>query len=259
MTHLYLIRHGEAFANVQPILGGMKGDVGLTPLGVAQAEALRDRLRESHEIRADVLIASTLARARQTAEIIAPALELPIQFDDEVQELRVGEADGLTVGDFKAKYGIPDFRLEPYRPIAPGGEFWGSFVLRTAVALDRIVREHEGKTIVVVCHGGIIDSAFVIFFGMSTLSIPPAEMHTHNTSITHWERFITEQGAPRWRLHGYNDDFHLRTVGRNEHVSWGDVPPTPLEELDHPAVPLSPESQHRMDDDRAARPQGSAE
>ena len=32
-TDLYLIRHGEAVANVEPIIGGMRGDVGLTELG----------------------------------------------------------------------------------------------------------------------------------------------------------------------------------------------------------------------------------
>ena len=73
MTHLYLIRHGESVANVQPIVAGMRGDVGLTERGVAQADRLRERLAQG-EIAADVLIASTLPRARQTAEIIAPAL-----------------------------------------------------------------------------------------------------------------------------------------------------------------------------------------
>ncbi|NCC33746.1 MAG: histidine phosphatase family protein, partial [Chloroflexia bacterium] len=95
MTQLYLIRHGEAWANVQPILAGMQGDKGLTPRGVKQAERLRDRLAHG-ELQADVLIASTLPRARQTAEIIQPALGLPIILDDEVQELRLGEADGMT-------------------------------------------------------------------------------------------------------------------------------------------------------------------
>jgi len=42
-THLYLIRHGEAVSNVEPIIGGLRGDGGLTPRGVAQATRLRDR------------------------------------------------------------------------------------------------------------------------------------------------------------------------------------------------------------------------
>jgi 2,3-bisphosphoglycerate-dependent phosphoglycerate mutase len=245
MTHLYLIRHGEAFANVQPIMGGMKGDAGLTPLGVAQAEALRDRLAESHEIAADVLIASPLPRARQTAEIIAPALGLAIINDDDVQEILLGEADGMHVGDYRAKFGLPDFRHEPFRAIAPGGEFWGQFVLRTAVTLDRITREHAGKTIVVVCHGGIIDSSFLIFFGLSSLTIPPVELHTHNTSITHWERIEREDSSTRWKLLGYNDDTHLRLVGRNDHIMWRDIPPAGEAQQgeDRPSVPLTMESE----------------
>ncbi len=243
MTHLYLIRHGEAVANVEPIIGGMKGDAGLTPLGIAQAEALRDRLATTHEIPADVLIASTLPRARQTAEIIAPALGLPIILDDSVQELGVGEADGLHVGEFKAKFGMPDMRLEPFRPLAPGGEFWAQFVLRVAVALDRIAREHADKTIVVVCHGGVIDSSFLIFFGMNVFSFPPAELRTHNTSITHWEREAREDGIPRWRLLGYNDDLHLRQIGRNDPIRWNTVPTANAAEEDHPAVPLPSEDQ----------------
>ncbi len=96
-TNLYLIRHGEAVVNVKPIVGDMRGDTGLTPLGVTQAERLRDRLAATGEISADVLIASTMPRARQTAEIIAPALGLPILWDDDVQEMRSGEADGMTL------------------------------------------------------------------------------------------------------------------------------------------------------------------
>lgn len=93
-THLYLIRHGEAITNVEPIIGGMRGDTGLSSLGVRQAEALRDRLTATQEIAADLLIASTLPRARQTAEIVAPAFGLPIVWEDDVQEMRAKPAIG---------------------------------------------------------------------------------------------------------------------------------------------------------------------
>ena len=57
----------------------------------------------------------------QTAEIIAPALELDIIPDDDVHELRPGEADGLRVREYIARYGpFRDFREEPYHPLAPG-------------------------------------------------------------------------------------------------------------------------------------------
>ncbi len=243
MTHLYLIRHGEAVANVEPIIGGMKGDVGLTPRGVLQAEALRDRLAITREIAADVLIASPLARARQTAEIIAPALGLPIEFDDDVQELLVGEADGLHVNEFKAKYGLPNMRTDPFRPIAPGGEFWAQFVLRVAVTLDRIAREHEEQTVVIVCHGGVIDGSFLCFFGLNTLTVPNAELRTHNTAITHWERGVRDDGTPRWRLWSYNDDFHLRQIGHQDAIQWQNVPAAPTSPDEHTAVPIPGEEE----------------
>ena len=115
-THLYLVRHGQAIVNVEPIVGGMRGDTGLSPLGVQQAQALCDRLQRG-EIQADALLASTLPRARQTAEIIAPALNLPIIFDDELHELRTGdEADGLSIDEYKRRFGWIDLEEEPFRP-----------------------------------------------------------------------------------------------------------------------------------------------
>lgn len=230
MTHLFLIRHGEAWGNVEPILAGMNGDRGLTPRGVAQAERLRDRLARG-ELKLDVLIASTLPRARQTAEIIQPAVGLPIIFDDEVQELMIGDADGMTNQEAWAKFGAPDFDAQPLRKIAPGGESWPEFMLRVARALTRITTEHAGKAIMVVCHGGVIDGAFIHFFQMPSLVLPPTDFHTRNTSITHWER-LSRRGRDMWRLNSYNDVTHLDGVGAFESVRWEDT---------HPATPVPTE------------------
>lgn len=224
MTHLYLIRHGEAVTNVEPIIGGMRGDTGLTAHGVAQAERLRDRLATTREIAADVLIASTLPRARQTAEIIAPALGLPIRWDDDVQELRPGEADGLSMAEYRTRFGEPDFAHDPFQPLSPGGETWAEFLLRVATTLNRIARTHEGQTVVIVCHGGVIDGAFQSFFGMSLAFNARLGFDTSNTSITQWERRGGDHGSPRWWLRRYNDDTHLRDMASQRPV--------------HAAVPL---------------------
>src|SRR3954453_17465338 len=105
MTHLYLIRHGQAISAVENTVGNTR----LSPLGIKQAERLRDRLAATGEIAADVLIASTMVRARETAEIIAPALGLPIHFDDEVQEWRFPEDEALNVDAY-----IELFKKVPY-------------------------------------------------------------------------------------------------------------------------------------------------
>lgn len=236
MTNLYLIRHGEATSQ----MGEFLRDDGLTPLGVAQAERLRDRLAASGEIAADVLIASTFPRARQTAEIIAPALELPIIFDDDVQELRLGEANNLSVQEFNDRYGGYKLEREPLEPVAPGGENWGQFALRAGMALERIIRQYEDKNIVVVCHGGIIDCSFLYFFGMETLSMPKTRFLTFNTSITQWQRRSFRNNPPRWRLVRYNDDLHVRDLDAPVSIPWEHLPKPKRRDALREAQPIIP-------------------
>lgn len=239
MTQLYLIRHAEAMAAIK----GFIGDGGLSPLGVTQAGRLRDRLAATNEIEADVLIASTFPRAQQTAEIIAPALGLPLILDDTVQELRPGEADGMPMETFRKTYGVVNFMQNPYQPIAPGGENWGQFMLRVGEALDRIVRTYEGKTIVLVCHGGVIDGSFLYFFKMSAWTLPPARFYTRNTSITHWKQLTSDINEEKyWYLMKYNDAFHLHDIGTAGQIPWGEILNHPASDADRPSVPVPTET-----------------
>ena len=225
MTHLYLIRHGEALGAVQ----NMIGDTPLSPLGILQAERLRDRLAATGEISADVLIASTFARARQTAEIIAPALELPIMLDDEVQELRSGDSEGMHFDEYRARYGGVNFRDTPFRPVAPNGENWGQFVLRACTAFDRILREHAGKTIVIVCHGGIIGVSFLYFLGIDTVHYPQAGFDSANASITHWALYTIPGRPVRWRLLTFSDALHLRDIKAPVRIPWRAISEQPVD------------------------------
>lgn len=234
MTHLYLIRHGEALGAIHDIIG----NTALSPLGIRQAEHLRDRLAATGEIAADVLISSTLTRARQTAEIIAPALKLPIVFDDELHELRDGAADGMSVKEYRARFGAVNFYETPFRAVAPAGENWGQFVLRVSTALDRVLREYEGKTIVIVCHGGVIGISFLYFFGINTVQYPRTGFDTTNTSITHWRKTTYQDRPPRWRLIHYNDDMHLRDITSRVRIPWREIAARPAEGAEQPAVPL---------------------
>jgi probable phosphoglycerate mutase len=208
-THLYLIRHGESFANVEPIMGGMKGDRGLTERGHAQAQALARRLAAG-EIAADVLYASTLPRARQTAGYVAEALKLPITWDDELHELRPGESDGMLVADARAQFeGFSRFLIEPFTPIAPGGESWGSFQARTSAALERLIARHTDQTIVVVAHGGTIEVSFLYLLGLGPQARQRAAFHVQNTAITYWRHAETRDGRAEWHLVAHNDHRHL--------------------------------------------------
>jgi len=236
MTHLYLIRHGQAISAVENTVGNTE----LSPLGIKQAKRLRDRLAATGEIAADVLIASTLLRAGQTAEIVAPALGLPIVFDDEVQEWRDGVSENLkkiSVEEYKERYNSVPFDQKPFIQALPSAETWVQFMLRAATALNRIIHEHEGKTIVIVCHGGIIDCSFITFFGMSTLQFPQAYFDTHNTSITHWYKSSIEDRPPAWVLERYNDVMHLRDIDAPVRIPWKDIARKPAVGADQAKVP----------------------
>lgn len=235
-THLYLIRHGQAISAVERSLENTR----LSPLGIRQAERLRDRLDATREIRADVLISSTMNRARHTAEIIAPALGLPITFDEEVEEWRDGKYENMTQQERQAQFKQTPLAEWPYIRIAPGAETWAEFNLRMGTALNRITQEYDGKTIAMVCHGGIIDGSFQLFFGLSTLQFPRALLGgTRNTSITHWRKDSSgEYGIPpTWFLEQYNDAMHLRDINSTVRIPWQEIIAKPVNSSDKPEVP----------------------
>lgn len=213
MTDLYIIRHGEAVVNVEPIIGGMKGDTGLTPRGRQQATLLEARLSRG-DIVADVLYASTLPRAMETAAYVSRALRLPIRPDDDVQELRPGSADGMSIADYERIHGWPNWERDPYRAMSPGGESWATFLVRCGQTISRLAHVHAGQSIVIVAHGGVIDSMFFNFFGLNAIATSRVGFHTMNTSITHWrfDTYLKQPNSERWILVRYNDTTHLNAM-----------------------------------------------
>ena len=186
---------------VEGLVGGHEGCTGLSPLGVRQAEALRERLAASGEISSDVLLASILPRAIETAQILAPALGgIEVDTHCDLCEQHPGECDGLRWEDYREQYESDPWSA--YRPASPGGESWAEFMVRVGAALQRVVQEHEGRSIVVACHGGVIHGSMVRGLGLPVTSIPP--LTVDNTSITEWE--ITDG---QWRLFRFNDAAHL--------------------------------------------------
>jgi probable phosphoglycerate mutase len=208
VTRLVLVRHGESLASVNRKIGGPRTCQGLTPLGFRQAEALRDRLERTGEIEADLLLASDYARARQTAEVIAPALGLPVEVDAGVGEHDPGPSwDGRGFDDYLQEVGNSEWERDPYLLGFPGGETLADFQHRVASALHAVVRQNEGRTIIVVCHGGVIDVAMRIV--LRARPVGDFELHSINTGVT--EALLTPRG--RWRLLRYNDAAHLSGLG----------------------------------------------
>ncbi|MEQ8674310.1 MAG: histidine phosphatase family protein [Aggregatilineales bacterium] len=205
MTHLYIVRHGDS---IYDTVDGKfpRRDLGLSAEGLKQAEHLRDRLKHSEEIKPDVLIASPERRAKETAEIIAPIFDMPIIFDEDVEEWRSDDGT-LTDEEFMRPWEALSAAEKPYYRWIEGCETLLEFSLRVNVAMNRILNEHQGKTILLASHGAFIQATFAYFFGFS-LAIPPrVSPEIHHTSITHWYRSDKQE---RWILERTNDYHHLK-------------------------------------------------
>ena len=199
-TRLVLIRHGEARCNAEGIVGGKRGDGGLTELGRAQAGALARRLAATRELDdATALYTSILGRAIETARVIAPGLpDLAAVADCDLCELHPGDADGLTWSELVERYGVADWSVAPEAPFSPGGESWLSFYERCERAIAALVARHPGERVVAVVHGGVIEQAMKILNGDD-----PRErlgLRTEHCSLTE-----IEFDGSRRRLLRYND------------------------------------------------------
>lgn len=204
-TRLVIVRHGEAWCNLEQYVGGPKSCRGLTPRGVRQAEVLRDRIIRTGELAsAGALWTSNLPRAIETAHIVAEGLALDVVQSADLDERDAGEADGLSWHEVPARFGRSSTPGdEPHEPLAPGGESWVTFIDRAEAELSRLARAHAGALTVIVAHGGIIDASLIRF-----LQLPEhgsqIRLHAEHTSLTEWQ--FT---GKRWRLVRYNDAAHL--------------------------------------------------
>ncbi|MCL4422145.1 MAG: histidine phosphatase family protein [Actinobacteria bacterium] len=218
-----MVRHGESVANVLGVIAGPKGCAGLSPHGIHQAEALRERLARTGEISSPagsdpgnvaalpsgiVLQTSILPRAIETARILAPVLGVQqdaIEQDCGWCELHPGVADGLSLHELEDLYGAPDMIGNPDRPLAPGAESWTSFRSRVMSTIDRVVSSNAGAILVVVCHAGVIEASLLGLLGVAGASTRIG-MRPANCSLTEWELSGSDH---RWRLVRYNDAAHL--------------------------------------------------
>jgi probable phosphoglycerate mutase len=203
-TTLVLVRHGESNVTVNRVIGGYRSCTGLSELGRRQADRLRERLATTLELTADVLLSSNFPRAIETAEAIAPAFGNPtIEIDPGFGEHDPGpEIDGMTFEGYVERFGTPDW-TDPNVEVFPGGETVAAFHRRVGDALASTLEVHRGKSIVVACHGGVVDATFRHL--LRTASTGSFELHTLNTSLTEF----TTAPSGEWRLKRYNDAAHL--------------------------------------------------
>ena len=210
---LLLIRHGETSANAEGRLQGHQ-DYSLSDRGRRDGALLADRLSQ---VAIEVLYASPLKRASETAEIVARRIRLPVEERPDLMERDVGELGGLTREEIRARF--PEYVRERASGNAtvtvPGFESDGDFIERVRRGLGEIIEDHAHQTVAVVTHGGVIGA--VVRETLRTPVVRPAPFDIANASITTIEVLAGELDArarPRVRLISLNDTCHLDGVAR---------------------------------------------
>lgn len=157
MTTLTLVRHGETDWNLHRRIQGST-DIPLNATGRAQARAVGLELADAVNPDVPYVVASSdLARARETAEIIAGALGVPgPETYPSLRERAYGEAEGVTDTEFAARWGAW------HTAEVPGAEPWDAVVARAVAGIRQVVRDARRVTaprapeIIVVAHGALI-------------------------------------------------------------------------------------------------------
>ena len=152
MTTLLLARHGETDWNRDGRWQG-HSNTSLNARGKEQAQALADELTE--EI--DVVYSSDLARARETAEIVADRLGLDIRLDPRLRERSFGSWEGLTGPEIEERdaEGLARWRAGE-GPGASDAEPFDAFAERMGRFLEDVLQRHPGESVLVIAHGGSI-------------------------------------------------------------------------------------------------------
>ena len=144
MTTLLLARHGETDWNRELRIQG-SSDIALNELGLEQARALAAELAG---VPLDAIYSSDLARARETAEAVASTHDLEIRFDPRLLERSFGSWEGFTRDDIVA---LPEGSRHD-------GESDEEVRARVLAAIDEIAHAHAGQQVLVVSHGGALNT-----------------------------------------------------------------------------------------------------
>ena len=148
---ILLLRHAETEWNRERRFQGWR-DVPLSVTGREQAESAARLLAAT---RIDAVWSSPLARARDTAAIIAAPHRLSVQESEAFREMGFGDWEGLTRDEVRERF--PEahrtWAETPHEAAWPGAETLAAVRARALAGLEALRAAHTGQTICLVSHG----------------------------------------------------------------------------------------------------------
>jgi broad specificity phosphatase PhoE len=148
---IIVIRHGETTGDVEDRYGGDFDDH-LTEKGIEQSKAVAEILKGKSM---EIIYVSPLARAQETAGIVAASAECPVVVESGVKERnQYGILTGMIKSEAKAKYSAMTEALKDRLNTIEGAESYEDFSQRVSEAFARLASEAKYSCIGIVWHGG---------------------------------------------------------------------------------------------------------
>ncbi len=190
MPTIYLTRHGETEWNLENRLQGWQ-DSPLTAKGRSHAEKLGRRLQD---IPFQAVYSSPSERAYQTAQLICDGWSTPIETDDRLKEIHMGEWEGQTRETIEQHdlEGYSAFWKTPHLYSSKTGENFDVLKNRLLACFKDIQLKHQEETVLIVTHGIAINVLLAHFKGNGLDQLWMSSPFIHGTSLTIIES--TEQG-----------------------------------------------------------------
>ncbi len=201
MMRLLLARHGETTWNDEARYQGQT-DIPLSARGQMEAERLAERL--AHES-IDAIYTSDLARARDTAQVVARRIDTALTLEPRLREANLGEWQGLTYEQVRQRYFNDTDPLPAYMVDSPppGGECLRQLQVRLMSAIESIATQHDDESVLIVTHGGCLKVLLYTWLGIELSAY--WQLRFDSASIS--EVSLYPIGAIVSRL---NDTAHLR-------------------------------------------------
>ncbi|MFI9241500.1 bifunctional RNase H/acid phosphatase [Streptomyces sp. NPDC053086] len=200
-----LLRHGETPLTPQKRFSGSGGtDPSLSDAGRAQAQRVAEALARRGTIQ--TVLASPLARTRETAGIVAARLGLDVTVEDGLRETDFGAWEGLTFGEVRERHpeDLNAWLADPQARPTGGGESFAETAARIAATRDELVAAHAGRTVLLVTHVTPIKTFVRLALGAPPESLFRMELSAASLSAVAYYA----DGNASVRL--FNDTSHLR-------------------------------------------------
>ena len=201
-TRVFIVRHTETIGNVEKRLTGRQ-DYEITERGQVLIQKLT---KELEKIKFDRAYSSTSRRAIKTIEPIVEKQNLKIEESDELCEMYFGIYDGWKWEDVnKIQPEIKQTQNEINEIVGiPGQESMEETAKRMYNYIFKIVKENEGKTILISSHGVAIEAFLRKIENIKFVLLSPRMMMAV---------ILTDNGLVKETIIKFDEDISEKQVG----------------------------------------------